>query len=108
MKNFEKFFSLDNDQVVLHPVNMGSDSWVLRNADTYALEFGIADFQEFNGVILENGCYLLQLVSLSDDVIFYIEFSVQDRKVLIEDVVCRDVYKRHYWSVMPDRGMYNL
>ena len=108
MKKFEKFFSYDEDEkkVVLHPVNMGSDCWSLRNADDYSLEFSLDQFLDYGYVYLEDGNYSLQLVELDDYVCFYIRFGVKGRQVIIENITCRNAYKRNYYSIMPDRGIY--
>jgi hypothetical protein len=110
MKKLIKFFSYDEDErkVVLHPVNMGSDCWVLRSGDDYFLEFSLDQFLENGAVLLEDGNHLLQLVELDGYVCFAIKFGVKGRQVVIEDVVCRNHYKRSYFSVMPDKGIYNL
>jgi len=104
-----KFFTYDgNEGVVLHPPFMGSDCWCLRNADDYFLEFGVDQFLESEGVLLEDGSHLLQLVELDDYVCFSVKFVVKGRQVIIKDVTCRNAYKRHYFSVLPDKGIYNL
>ena len=103
-----KFFSYEEGKVALHPPFMGSDRWCLRSADDYFLEFGVDQFQDYEGVLLEDGNHLLQLVELNDDVCFVLKFGVKGRQVVIEDIVCRNSYKRSYLSVMPDRGMYIL
>lgn len=110
MEKFEKFFSFNEDEgkVVLHPVNMGSDCWSLRNADDYFLEFGVDQFLDYGAVLLEDGNYSLELIELDDYVCFYIKFVVKGRQIIIENITCRNAYKRHYYSIMPDRGMYNL
>ena len=104
-----KFFSYDKDEgVVLHPPFMGSDSWSLRSADGYLL-FSVDDFLDGDGsVLLEDGEYVLRLVELDDFTCFYIEFGVKGRQVVINDVVCRNAYKRNYFSVMPLSGIYTL
>ena len=104
-----KFFSYDEDEkkIVLHPPFMGSDCWSLRSADGF-LEFSIEQFQDYEAVLLEDGNHLLNLVELDDFVCFSIKFGVKGRQVVVEDVVCRNCYKRGYFSVMPDRGMYIL
>ena len=109
MEKFEKFFSFNEDEgkVVLHPPFMGSDSWSLRGAEGNLL-FSLEQFQDFGSVLLEDGEYVLRLVELDDFTCFYIEFGVKQRQVVVEDVVCRNAYKRSYFSVMPDRGIYNL
>ena len=110
MKKIEKFFSFNEDEgkLVLHPVNMGSDSWCLRSADDYFLEFGVDQFLDYGAVLLEDGEHLLQLIELDDSVCFCIHFGVKGRQIIIEDISCRNAYKRHYYSIMPDRGMYIL
>ena len=109
MKKIEKFFSFNEDEgkIVLHPVNMGSDSWSLRSADNVLL-FSIENFLDYGSVILEDGEYVLNLCELDDYHCFSIKFGVKRRQVVIEDIVCRNSYKRSYLSVMPDRGMYIL
>ena len=106
---FNKFFSFDEDEgkVVLHPVNMGSDAWCLHSDDGF-LEFGVDQFLEHGAVLLEDGNHLLQLVELDDYPCFYIRFNVKGRQVVVENVSCRNIYKRSYYSVMPDRGIYTL
>ena len=110
MKKFEKFFSYDGNEekVALHPPFMGSDSWVLRSADDYFLEFSLEQFLEHGAVLLEDGNHLLQLVELNDDVCFVLKFGVKGRQVVVEEVSCRNHYKRGYLSIMPDRGIYTL
>ena len=109
MEKFEKFFSYDEDEgkIVLHPVNMGSDSWSLRSGDGF-LEFSIDQFWDYGGVLLEDGEHILNLVELDDFTAFSIRFSVKGRQVIIEEVSCRNCYKRSYFSVLPDKGIYNL
>ena len=107
MEKFNKFFSYDGGKVALHPPFMGSDSWSLRSADNVLL-FSIDQFMEAGYVFLEDGEYRLNLVELDDYHCFSIEFGVKGRQVVIEDIVCRNSYKRSYLSVMPDRGMYIL
>jgi len=109
MKKINKFFSYDEDEgkIVLHPVNMGSDSWSLRSGDNVLL-FSLEQFQDFGSVLLEDGEYVLNLIELDDYTAFSIKFGVKGRQVIIEDVVCRNCYKRSYFSVMPDRGIYIL
>ena len=110
MEKFEKFFSFNEDEgkVVLHPVNMGSDCWSLRSGDGNLL-FSVDDFLDGDGsVLLEDGEYRLNLIELDDYTSFSIKFSVKGRQIVVEDIVCRNAYKRHYYSIMPDRGIYNL
>ena len=109
MEKINKFFSYDEDEkkVVLHPVNMGSDSWSLRSGDNL-LVFSIDQFLDYGYVFLEDGEYSLNLIELDDYAAYSIRFSVEGRKVVVEDVVCRNAYKRHYFSVMPDKGIYIL
>ena len=107
MEKFSKFFSCEDGKVALHPVNMGSDSWSLRSADGCLL-FSIEQFLDEGYVLLEDGEYRLNLVELDDYTAFSIKFGVKGRQVIIEDIVCRNAYKRHYYSIMPDRGMYTL
>ena len=107
MEKFSKFFSCEDGKIVLHPVNMGSDCWSLRSGSGF-LEFGVDQFLDYEGVFLEDGEHILNLVELDDYVCFSIKFGVKGRQVIIEDIVCRNAYKRHYYSIMPDRGMYTL
>jgi len=107
MEKFNKFFSYDEDEVALHPVNMGSDSWSLRSSGGNLL-FSIEHFLDYGSVLLEDGEYVLNLVELDDYICFSIKFGVKGRQIIIEDVVCRNCYKRNYFSVMPDRGIYIL
>ena len=109
MEKINKFFSYDEDEkkIVLHPPFMGSDSWSLRSGDGF-LEFSIEDFLDYGYVFLEDGEYVLNLLELDETNVFAIKFDVKGRQVVIEDVVCRNSYKRSYFSVMPDRGMYIL
>jgi len=110
MGKINSFFSYDGNEgkVVLHPVNMGSDCWSLRNADDYSLEFSLDQFLDYGYVYLEDGNYSLQLVELDDYVCFYIRFGVKGRQIIIENITCRNAYKRNYYSIMPDRGIYTL
>ena len=110
MKTFEKFFSYDEatKKVALHPINMGSDCWSLRSGDDYHLEFSIDQFLDCGGVFLEDGSHILNLVELDDYICFSIKFDVKGRQIIIEDISCRNDYKRSYFSIMPDRGMYIL
>jgi len=109
MEKFEKFFSFNEDEgkVVLHPPFMGSDSWSLRGAEGNLL-FSLEQFQDFGSVLLEDGEYSLNLIELDDYPCFSIRFSLKQRQVVVEDIVCRNCYKQNYLSVMPDRGIYNL
>ena len=109
MEKFNKFFSYDEDEgkIALHPPFMGSDGWCLRSADDYFLEFGVDQFLD-GGVLLEDGNHLLELTELDDFVCFVLKFGVKGRKVVVEEVSCRNCYKRSYFSVMPDRGIYIL
>jgi len=109
MKNLLNFFSYDEGEgkIVLHPVNMGSDSWSLRSGDNLLL-FSIEQFLDYGYVFLEEGEYVLNLVELDDYTCFILKFGVKGRQVVVEDIVCRNAYKRSYFSVMPDRGMYIL
>jgi len=109
MKKFEKFFSYDEDEgkIVLHPVNMGSDCWSLHSGDGYLL-FSVDQFLDEGYVLLEDGEYSLNLVELDDYTSFYIRFGVKGRQIIIENITCRNAYKRHYFSVLPDKGIYNL
>jgi hypothetical protein len=110
MEKLDKFFSYNEGEgkIALHPINMGSDAWVLRSADDYFLEFSLEQFLEHGAVLLEDGNHLLQLVELDDYVAFSIRFNIKGRQVVVEDISCRNCYKRHYFSIMPDRGMYIL
>jgi hypothetical protein len=110
MEKIKKFFEYDEvvGQIVLHPPFMGSDCWSLRSADDYFLEFSLEQFLEHGAVLLEDGNHLLQLCELDDYVCFSIKFGVKGRQVVVEDVVCRNDYKRSYFSIMPDKGMYIL
>ena len=109
MKKFEKFFSYDEgmQKLVLHPVNMGSDCWSLRSSEGNLL-FSVDQFMEAGYVLLEDGEYRLNLVELDDYHCFSIKFGVKGRQVVVEDVVCRNCYKRNFFSIMPDKGIYNL
>ena len=109
MEKFEKFFSFNEDEgkVVLHPPFMGSDSWSLRSGDGNLL-FSVDQFLDLGSTLLEDGEYRLNLIELDDYTSFSIKFSVKGRQIVVEDVVCRNAYKRSYFSVMPDRGIYNL
>ena len=107
MKKLSKFFSYEDGGIVLHPPFMGSDSWSLRSSGGNLL-FSVEDFLDYGYVFLEDGEYVLRLVELDDFTCFYIEFVVKGRQIIIEDVVCRNAYKRSYYSVLPDKGMYIL
>jgi len=109
MEKINSFFSYDGNEgkVALHPPFMGSDSWSLRSGDGF-LEFSIDQFWDCGGVLLEDGEHILNLVELDDYTAFSIKFGVKGRKVVIEDVSCRNAYKRNYFSIMPDRGIYIL
>jgi hypothetical protein len=105
----KKFFSYDEDEkkIALHPPFMGSDSWSLRSDDGQ-LKFSVDQFLDYGRVFLDDGSHLLNLVELDDYTCFSIKFGVKGRQIIIEDVVCRNSYKRHYFSVLPDRGRYIL
>ena len=107
MEKLKKFFSYDGG-IVLHPVNMGSDSWSLRSGTEGNLLFSVENFLDYGSVLLQDGAYVLNLVELDDYTCFALRFSVEGRKVIIEEVSCRNAYKRHYYSIMPDRGIYTL
>ena len=107
MKKINKFFSYDGGKIVLHPPFMGSDSWSLRSGDNL-LVFSIDQFLDYGYVFLEDGEYSLNLIELDDYAAYSIRFNVKQRQVVVEDVVCRNAYKRHYFSVMPDKGIYIL
>ena len=107
MERLKEFFSYDEGKIILHPPFMGSDSWSLRSDDGF-LEFGIDQFLETGAVILEDGNHVLQLIELDDYACYAIKFGVKGRQIIIEDIVCRNSYKRHYFSVLPDRGIYIL
>ena len=107
MKNLLNFFSYDEGKIALHPPFMGSDSWSLRSGDNVLL-FSIENFLDYGSVILEDGKYVLNLCELNDYHCFSIEFGIKGRQIVVEDIVCRNAYKRHYYSIMPDRGMYIL
>ena len=102
-----KFFSYDGGKIALNPPFMGSDCWSLRSSDGNLL-FSIENFLDYGSVILEDGDYLLNLVELDDYTAFSIRFNVKQRQIIIEDISCRNSYKRSYFSIMPDRGIYNL
>lgn len=110
MEKLIKFFSFDEEagKITLHPPFMGSDRWCLRSADDYFLEFGVDQFQDYEGVLLEDGNHLLQLTELDDYVCFCIEFVVKGRQVVIEEVSCRNLFKKNYFSIMPKKDMYVL
>ena len=107
MEKFTKFFNYDEDtgKIVLHPPFMGSDCWSLRSGEGYLL-FSVDQFLDEGYVLLEDGEYSLNLIELDDYTCFSIKFVVKGRQIIIEDIVCRNAYKRHYYSIMPDRGMY--
>jgi hypothetical protein len=109
MEKLIKFFSYKEDEgkIVLHPPFMGSDSWSLRSEDGF-LEFSIDQFMDYGAVICEDGNHILELIELDDYMCFSIKFNVKGRQIIIEDIVCRNSYKRHYFSVLPDRGRYIL
>ena len=103
-----KFFSYDKDEgVVLHPPFMGSDSWSLRSSGGNLL-FSVEQFLDLGSTLLEDGEYVLNLVELNDYHCFSIQFGVKGRQVGVEEVSCRNHYKRGYLSIMPDRGIYTL
>ena len=110
MEKLKKFFSYNEDEgkIVLHPPVMGSDGWSLRSGDDYHLEFSVDQFLETGAVILEDGNHVLNLIELDDYACYAIKFGVKGRQIVIEDIVCRNSYKRSYFSVMPDRGIYIL
>ena len=107
MKNLLNFFSYDEGKIALHPPFMGSDSWSLRSGDNVLL-FSIENFLDYGSVILEDGEYVLNLCELDDYHCFSIKFGVKGRQVVIEEVSCRNLYKRSYFSIMPDKGIYTL
>ena len=107
MEKINKFFSYDGGKVALHPPFMGSDSWSLRSAGGNLL-FSVEQFLDLGSTLLEDGEYRLNLIELDDYTSFSIKFGVKGRQVVVEDVVCRNSYKRSYFSIMPDRGIYNL
>lgn len=109
MEKLIKFFNYDEDEgkICLNPPFMGSDSWSLRSGDGNLL-FSIEQFQDFGSVLLEDGEYVLNLIELDDYTAFSIRFNIKGRKVVIEDISCRNCYKRSYFSIMPDRGIYTL
>lgn len=109
MDKLNKFFSYAEDEgkIVLHPPFMGSDCWSLRTGDGNLL-FGVDQFMDYGGVFLEDGEYVLNLVELDDYTAFSTRFSIKEHKVVIYDVSCRNCYKRSYFSVMPDKGIYIL
>ena len=104
-----KFFTYDDvmGKIVLNPPFMGSDSWSLRSAGGNLL-FSVDQFLDCGSVLLEDGEYRLNLVELDDYHCFSIKFGVKGRQVVINDVVCRNAYKRNYFSVMPLSGIYTL
>jgi hypothetical protein len=105
----KKFFNYDEDEgkICLNPPFMGSDSWSLRS-DEGQLLFSVDQFLEYGSVFLEDGEYSLNLIELDDYTCFSVKFGVKGRQVIIEDISCRNAYKRSYYSVMPDRGIYIL
>jgi hypothetical protein len=109
MEKINKFFYFDEDEgkMVLNPPFMGSDSWNLRS-ESGQLLVSIEDFLDVGEVFLEDGFYNLALLELDDYHCFVIKFGVKGRQVIVEEVVCRNSYKRHLQSIMPDRGMYIL
>ena len=107
MKKLKKFFSYDEGKIVLHPPFMGSDGWNLRSDDGQ-LKFSVDQFLETGAVICEEGNHILGLIELDDYPCFSLKFGVKGRQIIIEDIVCRNSYKRHYFSVLPDRGRYIL
>ena len=109
MEKINKFFYFDEDEgkMVLNPPFMGSDSWSLRSG-AGSLKFSIEDFLDVGEVFLEDGDYVLNLVELDDYACFSIMFGVKGRQIIVEDIVCRNSYKRSYFSVMPDRGIYSI
>jgi len=109
MEKINKFFSFNegDGKVALHPVNMGSDCWSLRSGDNLLL-FSIEQFLDYGSVILEDGEYVLNLCELDEYICFSIKFGVKGRQIIIEDVSCRNAYKRNFFSIMPDKGIYNL
>ena len=107
MVKVNRFFSYDEGKIVLHPVNMGSDCWSLRSSDGNLL-FSVDQFMEAGYVLLEDGEYQLNLIELDDYHCFSIQFGVKGRQIIIEDIICRNAYKRHYYSIMPDKGIYTL
>ena len=106
MEKFNKFFSYDGGKVALHPPFMGSDCWSLRSEGN--LLFSVDQFLDYGYVLLEDGEYSLNLIELDDYAAFSIRFNVKQRQVVVEDIVCRNSYKRNYFSVIPDRGIYIL
>ena len=108
MEKINKFFYFDEDEgkMVLNPPFMGSDAWSLRSDD--CLLVSVDQFLEVGEVFLEDGNYVLNLVELDDYACFSIKFGVKGRQIIVEDIVCRNSYKRSYFSVMPDRGIYIL
>ena len=109
MDKLIKFFSYDEDKgkIRLNPPFMGSDSWSLRDGD-FNLVFSIDQFLDCGCVFLEDGDFNLNLIELDDYTCFSIKFVVKGRQIIIEEVTCRNCYKRSYFSIMPDRGMYTL
>ena len=108
MEKINKFFSYDKDEgVVLHPPFMGSDCWSLRSSGGNLL-FSVDQFLDLGSTLLEDGEYRLNLIELDDYTSFSIKFGVKGRQIIVEDIACRNSYKRSYFSIMPDRGMYIL
>ena len=106
MEKFNKFFSYD-EGVALHPPFMGSDSWSLRSSGGNLL-FSVDQFLDYGYVLLEDGEYVLNLIELDDYTAFSIRFNIKGRQVVIEEVSCRNLFKKNYFSIMPDRGIYTL
>jgi hypothetical protein len=109
MEKFNKFFSYNEDEgkMVLNPPFMGSDSWSLRS-DEGQLLFSVDQFLDYGSVFLEDGEYSLNLIELDDYTCFSVKFGVKGRQIIIEEVSCRNSYKRNYYSIMPNRGIYIL
>ena len=109
MEKISKFFSYDEDEgkITLHPPFMGSDGWSLRSGDCL-LEASVDQFLDYGSVLLEDGNYLLELVELDDYVCFVLKFGVKGRQIIVEDISCRNPYKRSLFSIMPLSGIYIL
>jgi hypothetical protein len=109
MEKLIKFFNYDENtgKVVLHPPFMGSDAWSLRS-DEGQLLVSVDQFLEVGDVFLEDGNYILNLVELDEFVCFVIKFGIKGRQIIVEEVSCRNSYKKSFFSVMPDRGIYIL
>ena len=107
MEKINSFFGFNKDEgkIVLNPPFMGSDCWSLRSGDNVLL-FSIDQFLDCGSVLLEDGEHILNLCELDDYACFSIKFVVKGRQVIIENITCRNAYKRSYFSVMPDRGIY--